>query len=254
MSSSQDLFPPNQMAHPGLAALVYGDDTMTTQADLLPLTPLNLPDPVSLDLPTLPVDQIPTPVDVNPYDLPFTQTEPQLTQTDLLQTQDDTQEIFRVEHSSTIPILDDSAKKLIKEIMDFIEGARYQAIHTAQSSVAVLDDNATRASDVHELFSLIDGVVRCQLEVSLVHQIFLYAKEHVEQLSTQSFSREFDVDFYLFGVRAKIDSDIASLSYRTECAFRDARKTRNFLTQIYRSKLANIQATPHLHPCCIGSL
>lgn len=243
MSSSQDFFPPNQMAHPGLAALVYGDDTMTTQADLLPSTPLNLPDPVSLDLPTLPVDQIPTPVDVNPYDLP-------LTQTDLLQTQ----EIFRVEHSSSIPILDDSAKKLIKEIMDFVEGARNQSIYMAQSSVAVLDDNATRASDVHELFSLIDNVVRCQLEVSLVHRIFLYAKEHVEKLSTQSFSRGLDVDFYLFSVRANIDSDIASLSYRTERAFRDARKTRNFLTQIYRSKLANIQATPHLHPCCVGSL
>lgn len=228
MDSSQEI-PPNQLANPDIYAMVYGlDDVAPTQADQ---------------------SQADSPPDQTQVDPSPSQVDPSPSQADSVGIPD-SQPSFLI-----VPALDDDDKAQIEYIYNTAKCARDSAISWAQWSVAVLDDSTTRADDVRDLFPLIDNVVRRQLSVSIIHQIFLYAKEQTECLSFQSFPRGFDVKCHLLSVQAKVESDLANLSYRLEETFQKARKTRNFLTQIYRSKIANIRAssmplTPCLLPCC----
>lgn len=136
----------------------------------------------------------------------------------------------------------------IKYLVDYTKARWHDSINATHMAVRDLDFFIMSSPDVVDAYELINTVVRTQIRVSLMHRVHRVVLEEVKMLEAAIKANDMETAQSEFSrVEATAYASLNSLEYRVEPAFIAATRTRNFLTQVYRSRIANIH---NVHPPC----
>lgn len=136
----------------------------------------------------------------------------------------------------------------IKHLVDYTKAQWHNSIVATHIAVRDLDYFILSNPNVVDAYELINTVVRTQIKVSLMHRVHRVVLEEVKMLEDVIKANDMETAQQEFSrVEATAYASLNSVEYRVEPAFIAATRTRNFLTQIYRSRIGNIH---NIHPQC----